>query len=145
MFQHLLEFFLLSLVATVEGLRGGLGQLEASDVVELEHLQHLLGLGVDLDDVLLQGGHVGHVIVATFALLFLQLDGDAANLGVTQALHQMRDKTGMRNKLVFHLDNERSNSMDAHPAILFLKGFVGMIATSSTMRLLVWKSNVKRV
>lgn len=40
---------------------------------------------------------------------------------------------------------ERPKSMDAHPAILFLNGFVGMIATSSTMRLLAWKSNVKRV
>ena len=32
----------------------------------------------------------------------------------------------------------------AHPAILFLRAFEGMIATSSQMRLLVWKSRVRR-
>lgn len=94
------------LVATAEGLGVGLrlGQLKSGDVVEFEHLQHLLGLWVDLDDVLLQGGHVWDVVVATFTLLFLQLDRDTADLRVAQTLHQMRNKTGMRNNCYFHLD-----------------------------------------
>lgn len=67
----------------------GLGQLEAGDVVEVQHLEHLLGLGINLDDVLLQGGYLGHVVVTALTLLLLQLDGDSAHLGVTQTLHQM--------------------------------------------------------
>ena len=38
----------------------------------------------------------------------------------------------------------RANGRGAHPAILFLRAFEGMIATSSQMRLLVWKSRVRR-
>lgn len=71
----------------------GLGELKTGDVVEFEHLQHLLGLWVDLDDVLFQGGHVGDVVVATFTLFFLQLDRDTADLRVAQTLHQVRNKT----------------------------------------------------
>ena len=44
-------------------------------------LEHVLGLGIDLDDA--SGGgngrHLGDVLVATLALLLLELDGDAAD------------------------------------------------------------------
>lgn len=86
----------LALVATVvvEVLGGRLQQLQTGDVVVVQQLQHVLGVGVDLDDVLLQGGHGGHVVVTTLALLLLQLDGDAAHLRVAQTAHQMRDVSG---------------------------------------------------
>lgn len=41
-------------------------------------------------------------------------------------------------QLVYH-------KWSTHPAILFLRGLLGMIATSSQMRLLAWKSKVRRV
>lgn len=82
----------LGLVATMmEVLGGRLQQLQTGDVVVVQQLQHVLGVRIDLDDVLLQSGHSGHVVVATLALLLLQLDGDAAHLRVTQTAHQMRD------------------------------------------------------
>lgn len=81
------------LVATAEGLIGGLSQLEAGDVVEFEHLQHLLGFWIHLDNVLFKSGHIGHVVVTTLAFFFLQLDRDTADLRVAQTLHQMRNKT----------------------------------------------------
>ena len=69
-------------------------ELEAGDALEVHHLEHLLGLGVDLDDVLLEGGDVGHVVVPPLPLLLLQLDGDAAHRRPLQPLHEMRDEAG---------------------------------------------------
>ena len=65
----------------------GVGQLEARDALEVHHLQHVLGLGVDLDDVQLEGGHVRNVVVSALALLFLQLDGDTSDGGSLETLH----------------------------------------------------------
>ena len=69
-------------------------ELEAGDALEVHHLEHLLGLGVDLDDVLLEGGDVGHVVVPPLPLLLLQLDRDAAHRRPLQPLHEMRDEAG---------------------------------------------------
>ena len=69
-------------------------ELEAGDALEVHHLEHLLGLGVDLDDVLLESGDVGHVVVPPLPLLLLQLDGDAAHRRPLQPLHEMRDEAG---------------------------------------------------
>lgn len=69
-----------------------LNQLENRDVAELEHLEHLLGLGIDLDDVVLQSGNLGYVVVPALSLLLLQLYGDSADLAVTEPLHQVRNE-----------------------------------------------------
>lgn len=69
-------------------------ELEAGDALEVHHLEHLLGLGVDLDDVLFKSGHVGNVVVPPLSLLFLQLDRDAADCRPLQPLHEMRDEAG---------------------------------------------------
>lgn len=82
------------LVATTKVVGVGLGELQATDVVEVQKLQHLLGVGVDLDDVLLQSGDGRDVVVTTLTLLLLQLDGDTTHLGVTQTAHQMGDIAG---------------------------------------------------
>lgn len=73
---------------------GAGGELEAGDVLHVHELEHLLGLGVDLNDVLLQGGNVGHVVIPTLPLLLLQLDGDTPDGGALQPLHEMRDEAG---------------------------------------------------
>ena len=65
----------------------GVGQLEARDALEVHHLQHVLCLGIDLDDVQLEGGHVRNVVVSALALLFLQLDGDTSDGGSLETLH----------------------------------------------------------
>jgi len=79
------------LVATTKVVGVGLGELQATDVVEVQQFQHLLGVGVDLDDVLLQSGDGRDVVVATLTLLLLQLDGNTTDLGVAQTAHQMGD------------------------------------------------------
>lgn len=82
-----------TLIATSKVVGVGLGQLESTNVVEVQKLQHLLGVGIDLNDVLLQGGNGGHVVVTTLTLLLLQLNGDTTHLGVTQAAHQVGNIT----------------------------------------------------
>lgn len=67
-------------------------ELEPSDVVELEHLQHLLGLRIDLDNVVLQSGNLWDIVVSAFPLFLLQLDGDTTYLTVSKPLHQVSDK-----------------------------------------------------
>eukprot|EP00091_Calanus_sinicus_P019159 TRINITY_DN4684_c0_g1_i1.p1 TRINITY_DN4684_c0_g1~~TRINITY_DN4684_c0_g1_i1.p1 ORF type:complete len:101 (+),score=9.68 TRINITY_DN4684_c0_g1_i1:36-338(+) len=39
------------------------GHLESRDALEVHHLQHLLGLGINLDDILFQSGDVWDVVV----------------------------------------------------------------------------------
>lgn len=79
------------LVASSEVLVSGLQQLKTGDVVEVQQLQHLLGLWINLNDVLLQGGDGRNIVVTTLTLLLLQLDGNATNLRVTETAHQMRN------------------------------------------------------
>lgn len=67
--------------------------MEPSDVVELEHLQHLLGLWIDLDDIVLQSGDLGNIVVSAFPLFLLQLDGNTTYLTVPKPLHQVSDKS----------------------------------------------------
>ena len=69
-------------------------ELEAGDALEVHHLEHLLGLGVNLDDVLFQGGDVRDVVVPPLPLLFLQLDRDATDCRPLQPLHEMCDEAG---------------------------------------------------
>lgn len=75
-------------------------ELKNRDIAELQHLKHLLGLRVDFDDVVLQSGDFGDVVVSAFSLFLLQLDGNAAYLAVTQPLHEMRNKTVESKKLL---------------------------------------------
>lgn len=67
--------------------------MESSDVVELEHLQHLLGLWVNLDNIVLQSRDLRNVVVSALPLLLLQLDGDTTYLTVPKPLHQVSDKS----------------------------------------------------
>merc|ERR1712168_1130954 len=68
------------------------GHLKIRDVAHVHSLQHLLGVGVNLNDVLLNGRHLGYVVVSALPLLFLQLDGDAAYRAALDALHKVGHK-----------------------------------------------------
>ena len=46
------------------------------------------------DTHLLQLRDIGHVVVSSLPLLFLQLDGDTSHSAPLQSLHQMSDKPG---------------------------------------------------
>lgn len=86
----------LLLVSPVEVVCGRLCKLESTDVVEVQHLQHLLGVWIDLNDVLLQSGDGWDVVIATFTFLFLQFDGNSSNLRVAETSHQMCNVTEIR-------------------------------------------------
>merc|ERR1719452_129721 len=68
--------------------------LETRDALEVHHLQHLLGLSINLDDVLFQGRNIWDEVVPSLPLLFLQLDGDASHGGALKPLHKMSDEPG---------------------------------------------------
>uniref|UniRef100_A0A6G5A4P3 Putative secreted protein n=1 Tax=Rhipicephalus microplus TaxID=6941 RepID=A0A6G5A4P3_RHIMP len=97
--------------------------LKAGDASHVQCFHHLHGVTVHLNDVLLQGRHLGHVVVPPFPLFFLQLDGDAPHWSTLDALHQMSHKTS---NLVFNF-------------------LLGIWAISSQIRLFVWKSRVSFV
>lgn len=60
--------------------------------VEVERAEELLGVRVDLEARRgrVERGHLGDVVVLALALLFLQLEGDAAHGPLLDALHEMR-------------------------------------------------------
>merc|ERR1711893_93492 len=68
------------------------GELDG-DAAKVHHLQHLLGLGINLNDVLFQSRNIRNVVVPPLSLLFLQLDGDTTDSAALQTLHQMGDET----------------------------------------------------
>eukprot|EP00629_Pelagomonadales_sp_RCC1024_P000959 CAMPEP_0119295800 /NCGR_PEP_ID=MMETSP1329-20130426/50247_1 /TAXON_ID=114041 /ORGANISM="Genus nov. species nov., Strain RCC1024" /LENGTH=290 /DNA_ID=CAMNT_0007296721 /DNA_START=17 /DNA_END=888 /DNA_ORIENTATION=+ len=67
---------------------------DAREVLEVEGVEHVLGVRVDLDEVLVDGRHLGHEVHAPFALLLLQLERDAAHGPPRDALHEVRDEAG---------------------------------------------------
>ena len=51
--------------------------LQVGDAGHVECLEHVLGVGIDFEDVLLVDvRHFRNVVVTTFTLFLLQLDGD---------------------------------------------------------------------
>jgi len=42
-------------------------------------IQHILVLSVNLDDILLELRHIGHVVILPFSLLFLEFDGESSH------------------------------------------------------------------
>jgi hypothetical protein len=63
------------------------------EVGQVEGPQHVAGLGVDLDDIGLDGGDLRNEVHATLALLLLQLEGNTAYRSLLDSSHEMRDKT----------------------------------------------------
>lgn len=61
----------------------------AADVADSEGVEHFEGFLVDLDVIGVDGGDVGDEVHASFALLLLQLERDATNSALLNALHEM--------------------------------------------------------
>lgn len=88
--------YLLSLItsAAIATLGCRRRQLKAVDVVEVKHLQHLLSVGINFNDVMLQGRDLRNIVVTSLTLLFLQFDRDSSDLRVSEAPHQVGGKPG---------------------------------------------------
>lgn len=71
----------------------GLRQLKSSDVVELQHLQHFLGLRINLNNVVLQSRNLRNIVVSAFPLFLLQFDGNTTYLTMPKPLHKVSDKS----------------------------------------------------
>lgn len=54
-----------------------------------QEFEHVLGVRVDLDDVLFQGGDLRNVVIPPLTLLFLKLDGDSTDSTLLDTLHKM--------------------------------------------------------
>jgi len=63
----------------------GLGDLEAGQLVEVHHLQHLSGLGINFDNILLQSRYIWHIVISALSL-FLPPSLPLQNLSVTNEL-----------------------------------------------------------
>jgi len=70
-----------------------LSELQSADIIEIQRLQHLPGIGVHLNDIVFQCRHLRNVIISAFTFLFLQLDGNTSDLRVSQSLHQMSNES----------------------------------------------------
>ncbi len=70
------------------------GNLDTSQVLEVDGLQHLLGVTVNHNNILLNGRALRDKVQSGLTLLLLQLQGDAANRASLDALHQVGDETG---------------------------------------------------
>ncbi len=116
----------------------GVGDLKAGDGLEVHHLQHVLGLGVDLDDVLLKSGHVGHVVVPSLALLLLQLDRDAADGRPLEPLHQVGDKAG--DLVPQGLGGDEGNLLDDPLVRVEVEGQLCVVSASKAKNFIKWRS-----
>ena len=72
----------------------GTRDLHAAKVLEVERLQQVPGVGVDLNELLLQSTNLRHKVHPALALLLLQLEGDVANGAALDALHEVRGEAG---------------------------------------------------
>ena len=63
--------------------------LQSTDTGKIKHFQHLLSVEIDFNNIMLQSGNFGHIIVFSFTVFFLQFDGNTSDLRVPEALHQM--------------------------------------------------------
>merc|ERR1719290_961059 len=70
------------------------GHLQSRNALEVHHLQHLLGFGIHLDDILFQSRDIWDIVVSSLPLFLLQLDGDASHGGPLESLHEVSDKPG---------------------------------------------------
>ena len=89
--------------------------------VHLHGLQHLVGLGIHKDLLLLKGRVLGDEVKTTLSLLLLKLQGDATHRTSLDSLHEVLLVTPVK------LD-----STVTYPAILFLILLEGRSAHSST-------------
>ena len=92
----LLAVVVLAVVVLPEGLLLASGGLDGhtGEVAEVDGGEELLGVNIDLDGLGVEGGHVGHPVVAALALLLLQLEGDTADGTLLDTPHQVSGEAG---------------------------------------------------
>jgi len=91
-----LAVVVLAVVVLPEGLLLASGGLDGhtGEVAEVDGGEELLGVNIDLDGLGVEGGHVGHPVVAALALLLLQLEGDTADGTLLDTPHQVSGEAG---------------------------------------------------
>ena len=89
--------------------------------VHLHGLQHLVGLGIHKDLLLLKSRVLGDEIEAALSLLLLELQGDATHRASLDSLHE-----------VLFIISAKLDTTVTYPAILFLILLEGRSAHSST-------------
>ena len=103
-----------------------------------------LGVGVDLErvDGDVEGGNFRNVVILALTLLLLQLEGDTTDRAALDALHQVSCEAGNLVPETLRRDNGLGKDMheDRFPELTIRN----IRTTSSMMRLLVWKSRVRR-
>ena len=96
--------------------------------VHLHSLEHLLSVSVHIDDLLLQGRHLGDEVQTALSLLLLELQGNSTHRSSLDSLHQMLCNHSML-----------CNATVTYPAILLRILLEGKSAHSST----IYKSPLK--
>ena len=82
------------MVVTAAAAAAAVGDVGVGDV-DVEAVEHALGVGVNVDDILVEGRAVGNVVHAALALLLLQLEGDTAHVvTAAEAAHEVGHVTG---------------------------------------------------
>ncbi len=71
-----------------------LSHLQAGKVAELKGIKHSLGVGVDLNNVTIKSGSLGDEVESSLSLLLLELQRDASDGALLDALHQVSNETG---------------------------------------------------
>jgi len=87
---------LLAITAGLAGVDDGLLDLDGGDagqLLKVQGLEQVLGLGVDLDGGGVEGRDLGDVVVLALTLLLLKLEGDAADGTTLDTLHQVGGET----------------------------------------------------
>jgi len=87
---------LLAVTAGAAGLDGGLLDLDGGDtgqLLEVQGLEQVLGLGIDLNSRGIESRELGDVVVLALALLLLKLEGDTTDGSALDTLHQMGGET----------------------------------------------------
>ena len=69
-------------------------QLKSGDALEIHHFQHVLGLRINLNNILLQSRNVRNVVISALTFFLLKLDGNSSDCGTLEPFHQMSDETG---------------------------------------------------
>jgi len=110
------------------------GELDG-DGCKVHHLQHLLGLGINLDNILFKSRDVWNVVVPSLPLFLLQLDGDSPNGAALKTLHQMGDESS--DLVPQRLGGNESNLLDDPLVDIEVKGELGVVLLDDESRSLL--------
>lgn len=66
-----------------------MGDLQVGQAAKVQQLQHLLGVGINFNQLLVQSRHLWYIVVPPLSLFLLQFDGDSSDWTPLNPLHQM--------------------------------------------------------